>query len=201
MAAVLAPSSAHPSSHFVPHRDTFAAFQQHRGPLTSHRNPFEAFSAHHHSGVNSRSAAASWRQSGPQTVARVPLPVDKPSPKFRRAGASHTHTPSTSSEDSSTRWRSESRSEAVTTVDVKEARGVDIFYFVLGCTLSEAFHSSPSIEGFTAILLFHRGAASPFSFTSRRYQQGVPGYSGRLSCPLRVAARCAFGRSEDGSSS
>lgn len=135
MAAVLAPSSAHSSSHFVPHRDTFGAFQQHRSLSASYRNPFDAFSAHHHSSAKSRSAAASWRYSGPQTVAPAPARVDTPSPKFRRTGPSHRRTPSTSSEASSTGWRSDIRSAPVTRVDVtEEARSVHHSYFVLDDT-------------------------------------------------------------------
>jgi hypothetical protein len=121
MAAVLAPSSVHSPSHlFAPHRDYVAAFQQHRGSAASQRKPFQAFAPHHHSSANSRSAAASWRHSDPQAAARAPALVDTPSPKYRRSGPSHSRTPSTSSEASSTSWRSHVRSPAVTRVEVTE---------------------------------------------------------------------------------
>jgi hypothetical protein len=119
MAAVLAPSSVHSSSHlFVPHRDTFAAFHQHRGSAPasqSPRSPFDAFGPHHHNSAKSRSAAASWRHSEPQAVVRQAAPVRAPSPKYRRPGLSHSRTPSTSSEASSTSWRSHDRSPSATT--------------------------------------------------------------------------------------
>lgn len=122
MAAVVAPSSVHSSSHLLaPHRDNFAAFHQHRGSApASHspRKPFDAFGPHHHNGANSRSAAAaSWRQSEAQAavVVRQPAPVRTPSPKYRRPGLSHSRTPSTSSEASSTSWRSHDRSPSATT--------------------------------------------------------------------------------------
>jgi hypothetical protein len=117
MAVVLAPSSVHSSSHLlVPHRDTFGAIKQHRSSSTSYRNPFEAFAPHHHSGANSRSAAASWRHSGPQTMARARAAVDTTSTKLRRSGSSYSDTPSSSSEASGTSWRI--RSGAVERVDV-----------------------------------------------------------------------------------
>ncbi|KAN0123132.1 hypothetical protein V8E52_003085 [Russula decolorans] len=125
MAAVLAPSSVHSSSDFLaPHRDTFAAFHQHRGsaPVSpSPRNPFDAFGPHHHNSAKSRSAGASWRHSEPQVVVRQAAPVRVPSPKYRRPGVSHSRTPSTSSEASITSWRSHDRSAAAATrTEVKE---------------------------------------------------------------------------------
>ncbi|KAF8502705.1 hypothetical protein F5888DRAFT_1113761 [Russula emetica] len=119
MAAVLAPSSVHSSSHLLAaHRDTFAAFHQHRGLAPASHSPrkeFDAFAARHHSSAKSRSEAASWRQSEPQAVVRQPAPVRTPSPKSRRSGLSHSRTPSTSSEASSTSWRSHDRSQAAAT--------------------------------------------------------------------------------------
>jgi hypothetical protein len=121
MAAVLAPSpsSVYSSSHFLaPRRDTFGTFHQHRGSTPasqSPRKPFDAFAPHHHSGANSRSAAASWRHSEPEVVVRQPAPVRTPSPKYRRPGLSHSRTPSTSSEASSASWRSHDRSPAAAT--------------------------------------------------------------------------------------
>ncbi|KAI0296291.1 hypothetical protein B0F90DRAFT_1747070, partial [Multifurca ochricompacta] len=50
---------------------------------------------------------------------RPPVPVRAPSPKHRRGGPSHSRTPSTSSEASSSSWRSHSRSPAVTTVELR----------------------------------------------------------------------------------
>jgi len=108
MAAVVAltpvPSSCHV---FPPHRNHFITFHQHshRTPAASHRNPFEAFAPHHHSGPNSRSATASWRHSEP--IVRSPNPVRTPSPENHRSGPSHLRAPSTSSESSSTSWRSQ----------------------------------------------------------------------------------------------
>src|SRR5712691_3307864 len=106
MAAVVAlPSSSHI---FPPHRNHFLTFHQyshHRSPAASHRNPFEAFAPHHHSGPHSRSATASWRHSEP--VVRSPNPVRTPSPKNHRSGPSHLRTPSISSETSNTSWRSQ----------------------------------------------------------------------------------------------
>lgn len=121
MAAVLAPSSVHSPSHLLsPHRDSFEL----RGSAAaspSHRNPFNAFAPHHHSSSKSRSAAASWRQSEPQAVVHQPAPARTPSPKYRRSGVSHSRTPSTSSEASSTSWRSRDRSPVtVTRADVAE---------------------------------------------------------------------------------
>jgi hypothetical protein len=122
MAAVLAPTSVH---HLTPHRDSFAAFHQHRGSApASHspRKPFVAFAPYHHSGANSPSAAASWRHSEPQVVVPQPAPVRTPSYKYRRSGLSHSRTPSTSSEASSTSWRSQDRSPTATTsADVTES--------------------------------------------------------------------------------
>jgi hypothetical protein len=123
MAAVLAPTSVHSSSHYLaPHRDTLPAFHhQHRGSAPLPRKPFGAFASHHHSGANSRSAAASWRHSEPQAVAHQPAPVRTASPKYRRSGLTHPRTPSTSSEASSTSWRSHDRSPApATRADVTE---------------------------------------------------------------------------------
>lgn len=125
MAAVLAPSSVHSSSHLLgPHRDTFAAFHQHRGSApASHsaRNPFNAFGPHQHGSPNSRSAAASWRHPEPQVVVRQPAPARTASAKYRRPGPTHSRTPSTSSEASSTSWRSHDRSAATATkADVTE---------------------------------------------------------------------------------
>jgi hypothetical protein len=95
MAAIVA-TSLHSSSHgFPPHRSDFTAFPQHlhrRGPATSDQNPFEAFAPHHHSGPNSRSAAASWRHSEP--VLRT-IPDRTLSTKYHRSGASHSGTHST----------------------------------------------------------------------------------------------------------
>ncbi|KAI0280914.1 hypothetical protein BGY98DRAFT_1095217 [Russula aff. rugulosa BPL654] len=121
MAAVLAPSFVHSSSHYLAaHRDTLPAFHQHRGSAPV-RKAFDAFASHHHSGANSRSAAASWRHSEPQAVVRQPAPARTPSPKYRRSGLSHSRTPSTSSEASSTSWRSHDRSPApATKADVTE---------------------------------------------------------------------------------
>lgn len=91
-------TSVHSSSHdFHPHRSDCIAFSQyfhHRGPATSDQNPFEAFAPHHHSGPNSRSAAASWRHSEP--VPRLPIPARTLSTKYRRSGASHSGTLNTS---------------------------------------------------------------------------------------------------------
>jgi len=106
MAAAVAPAHI-PSSTYVfpPHRNDFLAFHQHshhRGPAASDRNPFEAFTPHHHSGPNSRSSTASWRHSEP--VMRSPNSVRTPSPKYHRSGPSHLRTPSTSSETSNTSW-------------------------------------------------------------------------------------------------
>src|SRR5712672_1128784 len=119
MAAVVAPSSVHSSGHLLaPHRETFAAFQQHRGSATvsqSPRRPFGAFAAHNHSSANSRSAAASWRQSESHAVVLQRAPDRTPSPKYRLSGLSHSRTPSTSSEASSTSWRSHDHSPAVAT--------------------------------------------------------------------------------------
>ena len=199
MAAVLAPSSVHSSSHLLlAHRDTFGVIQ-HRSSSTSHRNPFEAFAPHHHSGANSRSAAASWRHSGPQIIAPAPAAVDATSAKFRRSGPSYSVTPSTSSEASSTSWRSHIRAGAVTRVDVTSGEHLSFLY--IPRTLRKGFFRSSSFEGFSAVRLFHRGATSPFNLSSCWHQQGVPGCSGRLSCPLCVAPRCAFGHCEDGSPS
>lgn len=138
MAAVLAPTSVHSSSHYLaPHRDTFPAFhQQHRGSAPAPRNPFEAFASHHHSGGKSRSAAASWRHSEsepPQAVVRQPAPVRTPSPKYRRSGVSHSRTPSTSSEASTTSWRSHERSPVTATrPDVAEVpRGEQHIFLLL----------------------------------------------------------------------
>jgi len=97
MAAVVAPTSVHSASH------AFHQHPHHRGPAASHRNPFEAFAPHHHSGPNSRSASASWRHS--ESVVRAPVVSRTPSPKYRRSGPSHSRTPSTSSETSNTSWR------------------------------------------------------------------------------------------------
>ena len=139
MAAVLAHSSDHSSSHlFAPHRDAFAAFQPHRSSAGLHRNPFEAFAQHRHSGVNSRSTAASWRHSERQAVARAPAPVDTPSPKHRLSGQSHSRTPSSSSEASSISWRSHVHSAAVTRVDMAdELRGEFFTFCFWRLTLSE----------------------------------------------------------------
>ena len=178
MAAVLAPSSVHSSSHLlVPHRDTFGAIKQHRSSSTSYRNPFEAFAPHHHSGANSRSAAASWRHSGPQTTARARAAVDTTtstkSTKLRRSGSSDSDTPSSSSEASSTSWRI--RSGAVERVDVTSGEHLPFFFYHY---TEEGLFRSSSLGGFSAIRLFRRRATSPFNLASRRYQQGVPGYSG-----------------------
>lgn len=178
MTAVLAPSSVHSSSHFlVHHHNTFGAIQQHRSSSTSQRNPFEAFAPHHHSGANSRSAAASWRHSGPQTVAPAQVGVDTTSTKFRRSGPSYSGTPSISSEASSTSWRSHIRAGAVTRVDVTSGECLS-FFILIPRTLTKGSSRSSSFEGFSAVRLFRRGATSPFDFTSCRYQQGVPGCSG-----------------------
>ena len=121
MAAVLPPTSAY---HFSSHRDTFAAFHQHRSSApASHspHKPFDAFATYHHNGANSRSSAATWRHSEPQAVVPQPALVRTPSPKYRRSGLSHSRTPSTSSEASSTSWRSRDRSpSAATRADVTE---------------------------------------------------------------------------------
>ncbi|KAH9991937.1 hypothetical protein BJV77DRAFT_478170 [Russula vinacea] len=134
MTAVLAHSSDHSSSQlFAPHRDTFAAFHPHRGSAGSHRNPFEAFAQHRHTGVKSRSTAASWRHSEAQTVARAPAPIDTPSPKWRLSGQSHSRTPSTSSETPSISWRSHVRSAAVRRVDMtEEPRASHPFVYSVG---------------------------------------------------------------------
>ncbi|KAH9968380.1 hypothetical protein BJV74DRAFT_868543 [Russula compacta] len=117
MAALVAPSSLHTSGHIFPaHRDGFVAFHQHprrSGPTGPH---FEAFAPHHHSGASSRSAVASWRNSEPATQA--PISARTPSPKHRRTGSSHSHTPSTVLETLNTNWRSHIRTPVVTTVDV-----------------------------------------------------------------------------------
>jgi len=94
MAAIVATSLHSWGYGFPRHQSDFVAFPQysyshHRGPATSDQNPFEAFAPHHHSGPNSRSAAASWRHSEP--VLRVPVPARTPSTKYRR-GRSHSRT-------------------------------------------------------------------------------------------------------------
>jgi hypothetical protein len=193
MAAVLASSSAHSSSHlFVPHRDNFAAFHP-------HRSSFGAFAPHHQSSGSSRSGFASWRHSELQAVVPAPARVDTHSPKYRRSGPSHSRTPSTSSEASSTSWRSHVRSQSVTRVDVAGEPGGGHLTFYCPLTLSNNFFRSPRIERFFAVRLFRCRAASAFSLTSRRHQQGVPRYSGGPSCSLCVAPRSAVGHSEGGS--
>jgi hypothetical protein len=104
-AVIVATSSSHG---FPPHRSDFVAFHQqlhHRGPATSHSNPFEAFAPHHHSGPNSPSAVASWRHSKPVVQAPMSIRTPSPTPKYRRSGRSHSRTPSIST--SHTSWRSQ----------------------------------------------------------------------------------------------
>jgi hypothetical protein len=155
MAVVLAPSSVHSSSHLlVPHRDTFGAIKQHRSSSTSYRNPFEAFAPHHHSGANSRSAAASWRHSGPQTMARARAAVDTTSTKLRRSGSSYSDTPSSSSEASGTSWRI--RSGAVERVDVTSGEHLPFFLITIlrkGCSGPHHLKVSPPFVYSVAELL------------------------------------------------
>jgi hypothetical protein len=104
-AVIVATSSSHG---FPPHRSDFVAFHQqlhHRGPTTSHSNPFEAFARHHHSGTNSPSEVASWRHSKPVVQAPRSTRTPSPTPKYRPSGRSHSRTPSIST--SHTSWRSE----------------------------------------------------------------------------------------------
>ncbi|KAH9959935.1 hypothetical protein BC827DRAFT_1155986 [Russula dissimulans] len=126
MAAVVAPTAFHSSSHlFPPHRDNFAAFhrQPHpRGPALLDHNPFEAFAPHHHSSTHSRSTTASWRHSKP--VPRAPVPSRTPSPKNRRAGPSHSRIPS--AEASTISWRLHRPSPGATKVDVPQEPDVSI---------------------------------------------------------------------------
>src|SRR6266702_7793423 len=120
MATVAAP----PAFHSAPHHNSFAVFNQHyqlsqyRDPTAVQHNPFGAFAPRHHSGAKSPSAAASWRHS--ESVDRTPVATRTP-PKYRRGGPSHSRTPSTSSEASSSSWRERSRSPAVATVELQPA--------------------------------------------------------------------------------
>jgi len=120
MAAVVAHPTFHSSGHsFAPYHSGFACLHQqpHYRPSTAarvDRNPFEAFGPRHHGGTKSRSAAQSWRQS--ESVDRTSTVT---TPKYRRGGPSHSRTPSTSSEASSSSWRERSRSPAVAAVELQ----------------------------------------------------------------------------------
>jgi len=173
MAAVVVPTSLHSASHAFPHhRNDFTTFHQHphhRGPAVSHRNPFEAFAPHHHSGPNSRSASASWRHS--ESVVRAPVLARTPSPKYRRSGPSHSRTPSTSSETSNTSWRSQIHCPT----PKPDGRHTSFLCCDLPFTLVNSFFESPP-EGFLSVRLFYRGAAATLSFAFRRHQQGISVY-------------------------
>ncbi|KAH9051795.1 hypothetical protein EDB87DRAFT_1836191 [Lactarius vividus] len=119
MATVAASPAFHTSS-FAAHNG-FAAFHQphYRAPTTVQRNPFGAFTPRHYSGAKSPSGAASWRHS--ESVDRTPITTRTTTPKYRRGGPSHSRTPSTSSEASSSSWRERSVSPAVATVELQPA--------------------------------------------------------------------------------
>ncbi|KAI9431916.1 hypothetical protein H4582DRAFT_2001336 [Lactarius indigo] len=103
-----------------PHHNGFAAFHQphYRAPAAVQHNPFGAFAPRHHSGTKSPSAAVSWRHS--DSVDRTPIaPRTSSTPKYRRGAPSHSRTPSTSSEASSSSWRERSVSPAVATIELQ----------------------------------------------------------------------------------
>lgn len=120
MATVAAPPAFHSSSYAA--HNGFAAFHRphYRAPIAVQHNPFPP---RHHSGAKSPSGAASWRHS--ESVDRTPivLPIvtRTTTPKYRRGGPSHSRTPSTSSEASSSSWRERSVSPAVATVELQPA--------------------------------------------------------------------------------
>ncbi|KAH9170062.1 hypothetical protein EDB89DRAFT_1980294 [Lactarius sanguifluus] len=118
MATVAALPAFHSS--FATHNG-FSAFHQphYRAPATVQHNPFGAFAPRHHSGAKSPSGAASWRHS--ESVDRTPIATRATTPKYRRGGPSHSRTPSTSSEASSSSWRERSVSPAVATVELQPA--------------------------------------------------------------------------------
>ncbi|KAH8985753.1 hypothetical protein EDB86DRAFT_2320850 [Lactarius hatsudake] len=118
MATVAAPPAFHSS--FATHNG-FAAFHQspYRAPAAVQHNPFGAFAPRHHSGAKSPSGAASWRHS--ESVDRTPIVARTTTPKYRRGGPSHSRTPSTSSEASSSSWRERSVSPAVATIELQPA--------------------------------------------------------------------------------
>lgn len=156
MATVVAPPAFHTAGHaFAPHHSGFTALHQHqqvplyRGSTAVPHNPFGAFAPRHHSGTKSPSAAASWRH--PESAERTPI-ATRTTPNYRRGGPSHSRTPSTSSEASSSSWRDRSRSPAVATVELQPAsvaqqakpKGKSTCVFFGGCDLNRLVQQSLS---------------------------------------------------------
>jgi hypothetical protein len=166
MAAIVAPT---PSHGFPPHRSDFITFHQHfhrRGPVASHHNPFKAFSPHHHSGPNSRSAVASWRQCEP--FVRTPIPAGTPSPKYRRSGSSHSRLPPAVN----TNWRSQMHSPSRTS-DSKPSFFLycDLFLTAIKASLERQSEvSSPFVYTIAELL---RLSASPLVGINKESQAVV----------------------------